>query len=189
SLGGFGHEPLEGKDTEAISQRQVFSDSWQSDAWEAAGGLPRGRTQFGLTRHGGKVWIFGGLNYDPTKKNSFDHDQSIWVSEEKALSFQAADVSLPGPRRAFAGAELGGKYYLVGGMKESFQLVDDCLEFDFKTKEFTGIPCPAPRLSGDLVPAGGKLYLVGGSIKTKEGIEESRAVEVFDPESRSWTKV
>ncbi len=189
SLGGFGHEPLEEENSEAISQEQIFSYSWESDSWKAAGQMPRGRTQFGLARSSGKLWVFGGLNYDPLRKNAFEHDETIWTADEKTLDFEVSDLLLPGPRRAFAGAELGGKYYLVGGMKEGFQLVDDCLEFDFETRLFARIPCPAPRLSGDLVAAGGKLYLVGGSVKTKDGIEESRTVEMFDPELRKWTKL
>lgn len=189
SLGGFGHEPSTGADSEAISQEHIFSYSWEKDAWNSQGKMPRGRTQFGLARGEGKLWVFGGLNYDPTRKEAFEHDQTIWVSDEKKVSFETADITLPGPRRAFAGAELDGKYYLIGGMKEGFQLVNDCLEFEFATKNFATIPCPAPRLSGDLVAAGGKLYLLSGSVKTKDGIEESRAVDVFDPATRTWTKL
>lgn len=189
SLGGFGHEPLKGDDTEAVSQGQTFSYSWEDNVWSPAGVMPRGRTQFGLTRGAGKFWVFGGLNYDPKRKDAFQHDQTVWVSNEDGLKFEKAEVTLPGPRRAFAAAELNGKYYLIGGMKEGFQLVEDCLEFDFEQAEFATIPCPTPRLSGDLISAAGKLYLVGGSVKAKEGIEESRSVEMYDPESRKWEKL
>lgn len=189
SLGGFGHEPLTAPDSEALSHEEIFSYSFEDQAWTESGKMPRGRTQFGLARDSGQVWIFGGLNYDPKRKNAFQHDTSIWVADEKELAFAESEVSLPGPRRAFAGASLGGKYYLVGGMKEGFQLVDDCLSFDFEKKSFSEIPCPAARLSGALIPAGDKLYLVGGSVKTEEGLEESRSVEVYDPAEKSWRKL
>lgn len=189
AIGGFGHEPLPGADTQALSHDDVLSFSWATGSWTSAGKLPRGRTQFGLTEGAGKLWIFGGLNYDPGRKNAFEHDLSIWVSDDEKIAFQVAEIALPGPRRAFAGAALDGKYYLVGGMKDGFQLVDDCLEFDFESQAFSSIPCPAPRLSGDLIPAGGRLYLVGGSVKTEDGIEESRSVEAYDPVAKAWTKL
>lgn len=189
AVGGFGHEPLTASDSEALSQTEIFSYSFESETWTQAGSLPRGRTQFGLARSEGKLWIFGGLNYDPTRKDAFQHDQTIWISDEKKISFSDLDVTLPGPRRAFAGAQLDNVYYLIGGMKEGFQLVDDCLSFEFKTKEFSAIPCPAPRLSGDLIAAAGKLYLIGGSVKTDKGIDESRSVEVYDPKTKVWSKL
>lgn len=192
SLGGFGHEPLPDPKSEAISHGEVVAFDWEKGLWKSVSSLPRGRTQFGVVARGDDAWIFGGLNYDPSRKtNTFDHDRSIWKASlrEGAPSFVETNLELPEPRRAFAGALFDGKYVMVGGMKDNFELVDGCLEFDFATEKFADFPCPAPRLSGDLVPAGGKLFLVGGSVKTKDGIEESRAVEVFDPKTRKWKSV
>lgn len=186
AVGGFGHDG-----TEAVTHPEVYAYDFMTGEWEGRRGLPRGRTQFGLAAHGGKLWVFGGLNYDPRRpgREAFDHVTDVLVAEagEEALSFRTADAELPGKRRAFAGAVLDDRYYLVGGMKESFQLVDDCLAFDFGQETFAPIACPRDtRLSAELVPVDGKLYLVGGSVRGDDGMENDRSIEVYDPESDTW---
>lgn len=97
---------------------------------------------------------------------------------------------LPGPRRAFAGAAHEGKYYIVGGMKEGFALVEDCIVYDFATKAYGPMPCPDhQRLSGQLIPLDGKLYLVGGAFKGADGMESDRSIEVFDPKTSTWSRL
>lgn len=183
-VGGFGHDG-----EHAVS----YGDSYYFDEqrFEAGPSLPAGRTQFGVAEHEGAVWIFGGLNYDPRRATeedpmgSFRHETSILRLAPGGDAFEVSDVVLPSARRAFAGAELGGHYYLVGGMKENFQLVESCLDFDFSSQEFSEIPCPAARLSGELLAMDDKLILFGGSVRGDDpnarGLEESRAIEVFDP--------
>lgn len=191
SIGGFGHEPLTDARSDAVSHAEVIGFDWDKAAWSPLSSLPRGRTQFGVAQNGRDLWIFGGLNYDPSRKgkDAFDHDRSIWKAsfDDAKVNFEATDIQLPGPRRAFAGALFEGKYVIVGGMKEGFDLVEGCLEFDFQTKAFSDFPCPAARLSGDLIAAGGKLLLVGGSVQGKDGVEESRKVEIYEPKTKKWS--
>ena len=83
---------------------------------------------------------------------------------------------------------LGNRYYLIGGMRGEFELVEDCAVFDFKTQRFSPLTCPrAPRLSSQLVALDGKLYLVGGSAQTKDGLATNRSIEVFDPATGRWS--
>jgi hypothetical protein len=143
-------------------------------------------------QHGGKLWVFGGLDYDPRRKGdaSFDHVTSVLTADAAAPAqpFQEIDVALPSARRAFAGAALGDRYYLIGGMRGEFELVEDCAVFDFKTQRFSPLTCPrAARLSAQLVPLDGRLYLVGGSTQTKEGLATDRSIEVFDPATGRWS--
>lgn len=191
AVGGFGHDPLTGPNTQALSHSQVYAYDWLGDRWTEAGHLPRGRTQFALVEAAEKIWILGGLNYDPARNDAFEHDTSIWVADAKAPKpeFREIELRLPAPRRAFASAVLNGQLYLIGGMRDNFKLVDDCLRFDFKTEIFDDIPCPTPRLGGDAVVAGGKLYLVSGSVQGAAGMEESRAIDVFDPKKQSWSRL
>ena len=95
---------------------------------------------------------------------------------------------MPTARRAFGGAVLGDKYYLVGGMTKNFEELDRCDVYDFKTGEWTKIPNPSnARLSPKLIPLHGKLYLVGGSSPTLEGFIRNTSVEVFDPATGKWS--
>jgi hypothetical protein len=97
---------------------------------------------------------------------------------------------MPAPRRAFAGATLGGRYYMINGMRGEFQLVEDCATFDFATEQFAALACPrASRLSAQLVPIDGQLYLVGGSTRKGQNLEAERSVEALDPASGAWRVV
>jgi N-acetylneuraminic acid mutarotase len=189
-MGGFGHDG-----TEAVSHGEAYAFDLEKQTFSARAGLPKdkGRTQFGLTQHGGKLWVFGGLNYDPRRAAaSFDHVTSVLTApaDDAAAAFVESKIALPAPRRAFAGASVGDRYYMVGGMRGEFELVHDCVAFDFKTEQFTPFACPrATRLSAQLVPLGGKLYLVGGSTQQGKSLQAERSVEVFDPATGKWAVV
>lgn len=186
AVGGFGHD---GK--AAVSHPEAFTFDFEEQKWASMGKLPRGRTQFGLAAHGGNLWMFGGLNYDPSRKGkaAFDHVTNVLVSAAGKDRFEQARVELPGPRRAFGGAVHGDRYVITGGMKEGFQLVDGCLSFSFETKTFEDMPCPRKnRLSAELVSLGGRLYVAGGSVKGANGkMKPERSVEVYDPETKTWS--
>ncbi len=187
SVGGFGHDG-----TAAVSHADAYELDFATGRWRERGGLPLGRTQFGLVAHGGRLWIFGGLSYDPSREGSaaFDHLTSVLSApiDDREATFQPADAELPGPRRAFAGAALGDRYYLIGGMREGFSLVDDCLVFDVASRSFSAAPCPrATRLSAEMVALGGRLYLASGSIRRDGSMESDRSIEVFDPDAQAWS--
>jgi hypothetical protein len=93
-----------------------------------------------------------------------------------------------GTRRAFASAALGGHMFVVGGMREGFAPVDDCLDFDFAARTFSSMPCPAhARISATMLEHDGRLYLVDGSARTAEGLADDRSIEVFDPATHTWS--
>jgi len=196
AVGGFGHEGHDGG--EAVSHPDVYAYDFEEDAWNEVPGLPRGRTQFGLTETAeGDLWIFGGLNYDPAREGraAFDHVVDVLrkpTGDETAEPFRPVDgIELPGPRRAFSGAKLGARYYLIGGMREGFQLVDDCVAFDVDAQRFDQVACPhsGARLSGEMVPVGDDLVLVGGSVRTDDGMKTERSVERYDAGTDTWKVV
>ena len=202
SVGGFGHD---GK--AATSHLESYQFNFKTEKWGPGPNLPRGRTQFGFAAHNSKLWAFGGLNYDPARpgKKAFQHLTNTLVATANgagrkaggALQFGAfggkegaQQAALPGPRRAFGSAVLDNKFYLVGGMREGFKLVDDCLVYDFDSQKYAAIPCPhTPRLSGQMVALDGKLYILGGSKRKGGKMTPERSVEVFDPATQQWRVV
>lgn len=201
AIGGFGHPanpPAEGE-SRAVTHNEILMYSIDADVWEPADlQLPASLTQFGVAEHDGKVYLFGGLDFDEArgKKERFQESRTIWqydpeAKEETAKNkFVALKPELPVSRRAFGGAVLGDKYYLVGGMTKDFEELDRCDVYDFKTGEWSKIPNPSDaRLSPKLIPMNGKLYLVGGSSPTLEGFRRNTSVEVFDPATGKWSMV
>ena len=186
-VGGFAHNG-----TDAVTQAQVHSYSFDLDMWTTLEhGLPRSRTQFGLARNGKDRWIFGGLDYDPARGEGqdFQHLTEILQWQEGHPGFAKTGIQLPEPRRAFAGAVHGDEYFLVGGMREDFELVPTTRAFQFEDQTFR--TCASPRktrLSAELLPIGGKLYLVGGSSRNEAGkLKPDPSIEVYDPASDAWT--
>ncbi|MEM7166914.1 MAG: kelch repeat-containing protein [Planctomycetota bacterium] len=186
AIGGFGHD---GK--VARSHADLFRYDLKSNQWNAAAMLPEPRTQFGSTVHDDKLWVFGGLDYEPGRESGVWKYPLPVVCMELGDKVQQipTDHALPRPRRAFGGAQLGNNFYLIGGMRENFTIVPECDVFNFDTGQWSTIPAPArPRLSPQVVPFEGRLYLIGGSSpKGDEGFESNRSIEVFDPQAKQWS--
>ncbi len=185
AVGGFGHDG-----ETATSFADAFQFDFALQEWSPFAALPRGRTQFGMAAHDDTLWVVGGLNYDSTREGeaAFDHVTNLLVSRAESPSFETSAVTLSGPRRAFAGATLGDRYFMVGGMKGGFALVDDCQVFDLASRSFSPMTCPAhPRLGGDLLAVGERLYLVGGSTRSDEGMQSALSIEVYHPTTEEWS--
>lgn len=190
SVGGFGHDG-----TAAVSHPEAYVFDFARGTWEERAGLPGGRTQFGLVAHGDQLFVLGGLDYDPSREGeaAFNHVTSILSAPlgDTSVPFTVLEgVEMPGPRRAFASAALGDRIYIVGGMRERFQLVDDCVSFDVANRSFAPMACPSrPRLSGDMVAIDGRLYLASGSVQVDGSIQPDRSIEAYDPSTDQWSTV
>jgi hypothetical protein len=136
--------------------------------------------------------VLGGLDYDPSRQgeDAFHHLTEILTAplDDAALAFAPAPVPMPAPRRAFGGALLGSRYYVVGGMAGEFQLVDACAALDLTTSTWQTITCPRrARLNPQLVAIGDRLYLVGGTGAGEGGLAPERSIEVYDPATDRWS--
>lgn len=192
ALGGFGHSG-------EIAHTHIEGGTYdfKTNSWEMTGPhLPVSRSQFGLTEHDGKYWVFGGLDYDPRRDegDQFRHLTEVLCADSAPGSDDFVDtgIKLESPRRAFGGVKVGSKYYMLGGMKADFQLVDSCDAFDFENKTWSQIASPErTRLSPEAAVIGDKIYLAGGMSPDAdgEGIEPNRSLEVYDTTNDTWTTV
>ena len=151
--------------------------------------MPRARTQFALLAHEGSHYVFGGLDYDSEREGpAFQFPLEV-LRREAGGAFEATEVVLPRPRRAFGGAIVGGKAYLVGGMGPDFSLHEGVDVYDFATGEWAEAPAPsAPRINPHLIALGGKLYLIGGTTpQGDDAFVPNQRVEVFDPATGVWS--
>lgn len=188
SVGGFGIPDAGG---EAVAHNESFVYDVTAGTWSPAPALGLGRTQFALTRApSGELLVMGGLNYDPSRAGmaAFQHLTTVEQRAVDGIAFTDAGFQLPRVRRAFGGEALGDRFFLVGGMRDNFQLVSECEAFSFTTRDFTPITCPSEtRLSPQLVAQGERLVLVGGSVVSGQDATSTRAIEVYDPATDTWT--
>lgn len=188
AVGGFSHD---GESATTMGQTWVYD--FEFDEWSEGPSLVGTRTQFLLARRGKELWVFGGLEMEPGSKGAegLGHPLSILRWDGEAESFEVSDITMPAPRRAFAGAQLDDRVYMFGGMREGFAPVDGGASYDFETGEWTELPgATRTRIGGDLVPIDGKLYLFGGRSRGEDGkLASNRAIECFDPERGTWSTV
>ena len=192
SLGGFGYE-----DDSAVTHAEGCTYDFSNNSWEVSGPhLPVSRSQFGLARSGDSVWVFGGLDYDPSREkgDQFRHLKSVMraTPDAKDNEFQDTGITIPNTRRAFSGVSVNGKYFMIGGMTDDFQLVDPCDVFDFESQTWSEItPPPRTRLSPEAVVIGNHIFVTGGmSPKIDgDGLEPNKSLDMYDISSDTWKTV
>lgn len=190
SVGGFGPQ------AQALKTRtDTYHYDIEQDVWTAKAPLPEARTQFGFVEHGNTLWIFGGMTFDDTKRGEamFSYSTTVLTRATAANEpFGESGIELPRARRAFAGALLGDRYYMIGGMAGGFAPVPECDAFDFKKKAWLTVACPSRvRIGAEMVALDGKLYLIAGRSKAapEQDLGEDSRVEVYDPTTDSWSLV
>lgn len=208
----LGHDGFANGDFEGMRSRQLLGmlvggfgftgDNLQTQhdvlLWEAESksfvpsgfALPAGRTQFSVAHKNGRLWLFGGLDYNAQRKDPFAHPADVLTySFDGSEQLESSGVRLPQPRRAHAGVNWNGKHVLLGGMKDGFELVGTCDVFDFESRQWSSFPPPQrTRLAPMAATVLGKIYLAGGESREEGGnVAADPSVEVFDPANQSWS--
>lgn len=180
-IGGFGHDG---------EVARTWADGWTydfaKDTWTAIEDPLAGpRSQAGLVEHHGKLWLLGGLDYDPrrAKSDTFRHPRKVMSSALAPVALREGKLELPHQRRAFGGALLGREYIMIGGLAEGFAGVKACQSLGLDSGKIRDIACPTTtRTSPELVAVDGRLVLAGGIV---DGEPES-SIEVYDPATDAW---
>lgn len=112
-----------------------------------------------------------------------------WDTKSEGGTFERFGQKSPHTRRSFAGAVLGSKYYMVGGLDHEMKIVDPVDVFDFDTNSWSTIPSPPhPRLFAELASLDGKLYMAGGFTRSENAhFEPAHSIECFDPATGKWS--
>ena len=191
AIGGFGFA-----DGRTSSQGEVYGYDVTDNRWSAPlTRMPIARSQFGLVEWDNAAWVIGGLNFDAGRQgDEFKLPTAVLrldVAHPEA-GFSEAGFEIGEPRRAFAGALLGDRYFMTGGLKAGFEPVTSCEVLDLKARTHEAMRCPSQqRLGGELVALGERLYLVGGSSVPEGGGDRvpSTRIEAYDPATDQWATV
>ena len=174
---------------------RTLGDVFKLDAsghWsKQAATIPDARGMFGAAVYKDAVWIFGGRIWDPRpgqEKKPMPLEVLRWEPQSEHSTFEPTGQKAPRVRRSFAGAVMGSKYYMVGGLNDEQKLVDTVDVFDFDKNNWSTIASPQPRLFAELATLNGKLYLAGGFVKSEANhFEPAKSVECFDPATGKWS--
>lgn len=185
-LGGIGPD---GDVTRTLGD--AFRLDPDSSQWtKLAGVIPDARGMFRAAMHQGAIWIFGGNIWDGdmSHRGTMPSEVLRWDLAGKKAGFALTGKQLPRPRRSFAGAVLGKKFYLVGGLGADMKLVTEVDVFDLESGQWSSIAPPAPRLFAELAELDGKLYLAGGyAASEEEHFKPAESLEVYDPATALWS--
>jgi N-acetylneuraminic acid mutarotase len=148
--------------------------------WYPLASLPMELGYFGMDQVNGKIYLFGGNNFDgyPTPKTSvleYNPDTNSWrYRSPMPQSLQAAAASL------------NGKIYIFGGYHPESNTIDSAVEeYDPVTDAWTHkADLPSPRRANGVASFGGNLYVFGG---IGPNSEYTNTVYVFNPGSNVWT--
>ncbi|MEM6567811.1 MAG: kelch repeat-containing protein [Planctomycetota bacterium] len=182
AVGGLAHDGEAAKTTASA----MFYE-FEFDDWVEGPALPASRVQAGMVAREGELWVFGGGDFDGSQ-GTIQLPTSVLRWDGESDAFAEADVEIPRSRRGFAGAMVGDRYMLVGGVRDGFELVEEADVYDFSTGVWSTCSAPAkPRLTAECVVLDGSCYLVGGMSKGADGeMEANRSIEVYDAEADAW---
>jgi N-acetylneuraminic acid mutarotase len=173
----------------------VYKLDTASGKWSKSNAMiPDARGMFGTAVYKDSIYVFGGSIWDPRpgqEKRKMPVEVLRWDTKSEGSTFEVFGQKSPRGRRSFAGAMLGSKYYMVGGLNDDVKLVDNVDVYDFDTKTWSTAPSPSrPRLFADLASLDGKLYLAGGFIRPEGGhFEPVHSIECFEPATSKWSTV
>jgi N-acetylneuraminic acid mutarotase len=185
-IGGFGHDG-----EVARAHAEIFELDLAQKAWSASAlALPSARTQFQIATHAGKAFVIGGANFDPRGKEETDFEFAldVLVLDPVANTLTDSGWRLPRPRRAFAAAQLGTDVYLMGGLDDAFEPVEEVDVLDLATGTWRLAPSPrSARVGGEALAHDGRIFIAGGSSNSESGrFDGNPSFEVFDP-AHGWS--
>lgn len=147
-----------------------------------------------LAAHGGKVYRVGGLNArNATKEQDEDlHSTADFSVFDPATGKWESLAPLPAPRSSHNAVVIDGKLYVAGGWhlqgSSPGTWQPDALVYDFANPDAGWQKLPEPSFKRRAIAIGnwhGKLVVAGGM---DENAKVSRRVDIFDPQSGTWTE-
>jgi len=149
--------------------------------------LPQPRGMFDAVGHEDAIWMFGGS--DSGHGSKLDGSVLHWWGDTSEIA-PLPGVQVPHPRRSFGGAVLAGEYFMVGGLGENNQIVNEVDVFNFETRQWRSIASPKiDRVFPTVCSDGAKIYLFGGFSNSGGHFSECTTLEVYDSQSDQWTVV
>jgi N-acetylneuraminic acid mutarotase len=162
-----------------------FNTNLDSNQWYSLASLPMGIGYFGMAQANGKIYTFGGENFNgyypipTTAVLEYNPVTNTWLNRSQ----------MPQPLQVPA-ASLNGKIYLAGGNQidqtGKSHAISTVEEYDPAANTWIQkADLPSPRMFNGVTSLNGKLYVIGG---LGPNSEYTNTVYAFDPGNNSWSE-
>ena len=162
----------------AVPSAAVEAYDTRADRWSSVAPLPQALHHVMVATVDGVVYAAGGLGAGAT----FDGASNSTYAFDPGANTWTPRTPLPLPRGAGAAGVIGGRLYVVGGLRGSS--VADLTVYDPATDTWTqlaAMPTARDHLAAGVID--GRLYAVGG----RAAGQLFDVVEVFDPATGGWS--
>jgi N-acetylneuraminic acid mutarotase len=160
----------------------------EKSGWTERVDMPTARWEHDTCVVDGKIYVIGGAGPE------YQALGTVEVYDPVANSWEAKS-DMPTVRQGLSTSVVNGKIYAIGGIEsdssaymtaDNFSTVE---EYDPANDTWsTKTPMPTARGWHSANVVDGKIYIIGGSRGASPSDMKSSAVEVYDPETDSWSQ-
>jgi hypothetical protein len=183
---------------------EIYSPA--SDTWTNMTPMPISRTQFGISEYKNKIYVIGGhddISVIATPEMNYEFDMVTGANEvyNPATDTWETKASMPTPRNYLDANTVGDRIFLIGGLSQQkleypkTEHISNITEVYDPTTDMWATMAPIPTAVWGYASAvvNGKIYIISGwkgdSSASHSGVGSalSSEVQIFDPETNSWT--
>lgn len=147
-----------------------------TNSWTSGASMPAPRREFGIGVAQGKIYVVGGYDGSNILSSVLEYDPAgnTWTSKSP----------MPAPREGLSVAVVNDTLYAIGGDDGSITLNTVEAYDPVADLWISRAAMPTARTLLTCQEFGGKIYAMGGN---DTGVNATGALEVYDPESNSWS--
>ena len=165
-----------------------------SDSWTLKANMPTIRTELSAVAVNGKIYVIGGV----ARSSGWYWDLAEATADELVSAVEVYDpetdtwtkkTDMPTARCGMGTVVVAGKIYTIGGLADNGKIMNVVEVYDPGTDTWTQkADMPTARWNLGAVEANGKVYAVCGNLLPPWEDGTVTLVEVYDPNTDSWTK-
>ena len=153
------------------------------NSWTQMANMNSGRVVFSTCVYNGKILVIGGsetMLADPIASiEEYDPTTDLWSTK----------TNMPRARIGATATIIGDKIYIIGGINSSKTILIQQVDvLDMVSGEWTSVTSlPTPRMNLSSVSINGLIYTIGGTLGAANGYLGLDKVEVYNPNSNTWS--
>ena len=191
-MGGGGNGSGEEPPLPSATTLKVYTLA--SDSWTLKANMPTLRTALSTVAVNGKIYVIGGV----ARSSGWYMDLAEATADELVSAVEVYDpetdtwtrkTDMPTARCGMGTVVVAGKIYTIGGLAANGKIMNVVEVYDPGTDTWTQkADMPTARWNLGAVEANGKVYAVCGNLLPPWEDGTVTLVEVYDPNTDSWTK-